>query len=190
MEGDIIWFFSYLIWFLGIGIVVDLVRKLSVHYKSKETKIKYLPSIAKDTNYYSDIILALIIFVPSIYYFINNIRFMAKIGAPINVLGALKSDALLCVVLFAIYLLVRIIWQLISGNVLILGDSFIILYSGRLNFGEINYVDVSKVKRILKRRKVEIYVNGKLNARFSISNKYTEDAVNIFKDKNVSVKIQ
>lgn len=171
-------FVILIILFLG-----DFIRKYKEYSKNKDIKVKYLPCIAKPVTHYGGYIAFLIFFIPSVLLDIKNLKFCADIWGSIYVINILYSSAVSFLIFCLLLLIVIFFWQATCGNVMLINDKFIVFYNGRINFGEVNYVDIFPIKGIFRRRKIDIYVNGKLHTRFSIRNKYTCNITNIFKDR-------
>ena len=168
----------YLIALIGIIILKDFIIKYGEYSKNKDTKVKYLPCIAKSTMHYGWYIIILILLIPNVLHLIRDIKFYIKFSGDANVVNMYYNSIPYFLILCTCFFIASV-----CGNIMLINDKFVVFYSGRINFGEVNSVDVFPIKGILRRRKIDIYVNGKLHTRFSIRNKYTCDIINIFKDR-------
>lgn len=172
--------FSFFIALLGICIVLDFIRRYALFFKNKDTKFRYLPCIFRFKDYYYWIVISLFYIVMVVFFQIDEIR-----HGDIRILYIYILDILISIICL---LIMRIIWQVICGNVILVNDKFIVSYNGRINFGEVNYVEISAVKGIFKMRKVQICAKGCIHTCFFIRNKYTSNVLGLFKDKDISIK--
>lgn len=177
----------YMIALLVIPILIDILRKYNEYKKKKDSKVKYLPCIPKLIGNYGLYIFLLILFIPSVLLEIKSIKDDIKIWGSYTAFNMLYNKVIGTIIIFVFYFVLFIISQIVSGNVILINDEFVVIYNGRINLGEVNCVDVFPVKGIFKRRKIDIYANGKLHSRFSIRDKYTSEIINIFKDRCIMV---
>lgn len=161
----------------------DFIRKYKEYSKNKQIKVKYLPCIPKPMASYGFYITLIIIFFPSILLDIKNFNFYRKEFGSDFTMNIIYSSIIPFLISCAIFFAISYFWQIISGNIMLISDKFIVFYTGRINLGEVNYVDIFPIKGFFKRRKIDVYVNGKLHMRFTIRDKYTSDIINIFTDR-------
>lgn len=159
------------------------IRIYAEYSKNKDAKVKYLPVIAKPSIHYGWYIAFLILSIPNVLLEIENIKLSIKLWGSVYVINNIYRNIAYLIIFIMYFFIVIFFWQVTCGNIILINDKFVFLYSGRINWGEVNYVDIFPIKGIFKRRKVDIYVNGKLHTRFSIRNKYTCNIINIFKDR-------
>lgn len=189
--GEILVPFSILIAILGISIVIDFIGKYAMYLKNKGTKFKYLPCIIKSKNYYYLIIISLFYIVMIIVFkFGDIIKYGIKADELAHGLNTLSYCILSLIILIIGLLIMRIIWQILCGNVVLVNDRFIGFCNGRIKFDEVEYVEMLAIKGRLKLREVRIFVNGFNHISFFIKDKYTTKVINIFQDKNACIKIK
>lgn len=175
---------------LGVCILIYYIKMYIVYLRDKGTKVKYFPCLLKSTMRYYWAYIVLIYIIPIIYSLVSNMKFQTEIRGFAYALNMLYYNILYIIIISACLIIIKLLLQVICGNVILINDKFVVIYNSRINFGEVNYVKIFPEKGIIKRRKVEIYSGGKLDTRFLVRDKYTANIINIFKNKDVSLKIK
>lgn len=172
---------------IGIDLLIDFYKKYIEYSKNKYTKFEYLPHITKSLGFGGYDIFLLICFIPCVLLEIKNIKLDIRIFGSSYVINLFYSYIPYMVIYLICTFIIAIILQVVSRNVILVNNEFVVFSKGRINFGQVNSVDIFPVKGVFKRRKVEIYANGKLHTRFSVRNKYISEITSMFKDKCVFI---
>lgn len=166
-----LWEVPLLILLLCLTILAIIIFKIIRYYKYKNAKFKFLFSVEKPSLaliIYSSVMLILDILIRFPYFKINNEYIYVY------------NPYIVTMIFIIIYAWVI---SFINSSIILISENFIDICNLKLNYGEINYVEISKSKGLFNRKRVKISHEGKIKVRLSISNKNAEKLAEIFEDK-------
>lgn len=162
-----------------ISLIYDLTKTYRIYSKIENTKVKYLHCRIMMPLWL--ILYMGSIFILDIMHSIKLIPFYIEIYGQSKVKGMFYSSILDFSIVIVCFFIFILIFNAVNSIVLVNND-FVVFYNRRINFDEINYVEIHRSKGVFG-RKVEISVNGKIEPPFSISSKHVDALVNIFQGK-------
>lgn len=154
-------------------ILAIIISKTIRYYKYKNAKARFLFSTERLSPGW--IIFVLVMVILEIFSIWNRFH---------QPFSQITKEYIYAYIPYLIFIIVYLwIISFINSSIILISKDFIDICNLKLNYGEINYVEISKPKGFFNRRRVEISHEGKIKVRLSISNKNAEKLAEIFQDK-------
>lgn len=170
---NVLWEVLLLILLFVLTILAIIISKIIRYHKYKNAKAKFLFSVERLSPGW--IIFLSVIVVSDIFSIWNRFR------SPYFKI----TEEYIYAYIASLILIATYAWVIsfINSSIILISENFIDICNLKLNYGEINYMEISKAKGFFNRKRVEISHEGKIKVRLSISNKNAEKLAEIFEDK-------
>ena len=171
--GGALWEVLLLILLFVLTILAIIISKTIRYHKYKNAKPKFLFSVERLSPGWTIWVLIMVVF--EIFSIWNKIR---------STYFTITKEYIFFYIASLIFI-AAYAWVIsfINSSIILISKDFIDICDLKLNYGEINYVEISKAKVPFKRKRVEISHEGKVKVRLSVSNKNAEKLAEIFEDK-------
>ncbi|WP_055666156.1 hypothetical protein [Desnuesiella massiliensis] len=170
---NVLWEVLLLILLFVLMILAIPISKAIRYHKYKNAKPKFLFSVERLSPGWR--IWVLIMVVLETFSIWNKTR---------SIYFIITKEYIYAYIVYLIFIIICVwVISFINSSIILISEDFIDICNLKLNYGEINYVEISKAKGFFNRKRVEISHEGKIKVRLSISNKNAGKLAEIFKDK-------